>query len=342
LSREPQFLRITASGATDIGGQREHNEDTVLLRSDLSLYIVADGAGGHNAGNVASALATSALANAYESGAARFVSGGEGDLLGPALARRLAAAVHHANREIVEIAKSSNKYRGMGTTVVAACFSPKTCELPVAHVGDSRCYRLRGGDLEQLTHDHSLFNDVLEMRPDIDNATLSRLPRHVITRALGMEESVRVSVRTHVVALDDRFLLCSDGVTDALDDDAIAHLLGLAGLTPENIVRELIDAALEAGADDNIAALVLFAGKGDAGAVQPTRRKNPVVPPPVAVAHARESRGSAPEIIIMNVEELDEDDPTITVVPSYGASATLTDAFAGLRMRKPQRSNPGD
>jgi serine/threonine protein phosphatase PrpC len=343
LSKEPRFLKLSASGATDIGRHREHNEDTVLVRADLNLFIVADGAGGHNAGNVASALATTSIANAYESGGARFVSGGDGGGLGPVAARRLAAAVHRANREIVEIAKSSNKYKGMGTTVVAACFSPESCELHVAHVGDSRCYRLRGDAIEQLTHDHSLFNDVLEMRPEIDDSVLAKLPRHVVTRALGMDDSFRVSVRTHGVAPGDRFLLCSDGVTDALDDDTIASKLGLESLTPEQLVREIIDAALFTGVDDNIAVLVLVAEKANEGATQPTKRGSR--PPPrllIDVPGMADLMASGPEIIITNVDEFDDDDPQITVVPSDGATETLLDAFAGLRMKKPRRNNPGE
>jgi serine/threonine protein phosphatase PrpC len=342
LSKEPRFLTLSASGATDIGRHREHNEDTVLVRADLNLFIVADGAGGHNAGNVASALATTSIANAYESGGVRFGSGGDVGL-GAVAARRLAAAVHRANREIVEIAKSSNKYKGMGTTVVAACFSPDSCELHVAHVGDSRCYRLRGEDIEQLTHDHSLFNDVLEMRPEIDDSVLAKLPRHVVTRALGMDDSFRVSIRTHGVSPGDRFLLCSDGVTDALDDHTIGQKLGQDGLTPEKLVREIIDAALFTGVDDNIAALVLVAEKANEGATQPTKRgSRPPARLLVDVPGMADLLASAPEIIITNVDEFDDDDPQITVVPSDGATETLLDAFAGLRMKKPRRSNPGD
>jgi len=347
LTKEPRFLRVSASGATDIGHHREHNEDNVLLRADLNLFIVADGAGGHNAGNVASALATTSIANAYESGATRFANGGEADALAPAAARRLAAAVHRANREIVGIAKSSNKYKGMGTTVVAACFSPESCELHVAHVGDSRCYRLRGGDLEQLTHDHSLFNDVLEMRPEIEEAALSRLPRHVVTRALGMDDAIRVSVRTHRVWPGDRYILCSDGLTDSLDDDTIADKLGAVALTPDSVVRGLIDAALFTGADDNIAALVLIAEKADEGATQPARRGGRMKQsskPMIDLPEMRGTLGSAPEILITNVEEElgDDDEPQITVVPAEGGTPTLMDAFAGLRMKRPRPSNPGD
>lgn len=313
----------------------------MLVRSDLNLFIVADGAGGHNAGNVASALATSSIANAFEANGASFVPGADTDALAPAAARRLAAAVHRANREVVSIAKSSNKYRGMGTTVVAACFSADSSELHVAHVGDSRCYRLRNGDLEQLTHDHSLYNDVLELRPEIDEAALARLPRRVVTRAVGMDESFRVSIRTHVIAPGDRFLLCTDGLTDALDDDAIAFKLSAESHTPEAIVRDLIDAALFVGADDNIAALVLIADPVDETAAQAGRRAR-VSKPRIELPGARELPGSAPEIIITNLEELDDDDTQIMVVPSGGGTATQSDSFAGLRMKKGGRSNPGD
>ena len=344
MGKEPRSLKLSAAGATDIGRHREHNEDAVLVRADLSLFIVADGAGGHNAGNVASALATTSIANAYESGAVRFGSGADGAGLGPAAPRRLAAAVHRANREIVDIARSSNKYKGMGTTVVAACFSAESNELHVAHAGDSRCYRLRNGDIEQLTHDHSLFNDVLEMRPEIDDAVLVNLPRHVVTRALGMDESFRVTVRTHGVLVGDRFLLCSDGVTDALDDEPIAWKLGVESLAPERLVREVIEAALFAGVDDNVAALVIVAEHADESAAHREEHAPRANVPPRSVIHpssARRAATPAPEIIITNVDDFEDDDnPTITIVPSDGATTTLLDAFAGLRMKKAAPRGP--
>lgn len=341
-----RYLTVSASGGTDIGRNRDHNEDTVLLRADLNLFIVADGAGGHNAGNVASALATTSLANAFESTAKSFPGSEEEDDLGPPAARRLATAIHRANKDIVEIAKSSNKYKGMGTTVVAASFTTETGALHIAHVGDSRCYRLRGGMLEQLTYDHSLLNDVLEMRPDIDDAALARLPRHVVTRALGMDDDIRVSVRTYRVVPGDRYLLCSDGLTDALDDETIADKLGQHALTPDSIVRAFIEAALFCGADDNIAALVLLVEATDQEAVhyprrfhkaKPKARPQVDAPPPM-----RGQMGSAPEIIVVGVEEHDGDAP-IHIVPADSATPSLLDAFAGLRsMRARRPSNPGD
>ena len=337
-------MRVVASAGTDIGQNREHNEDTVLLRADLNLFIVADGAGGHNAGNVASALATTALANAFEATAKSFPGTEDDDDLGPPAARRLAAAIHKANKDVVEIAKTSNKYKGMGTTVVAASFTPESQALHVAHVGDSRCYRLRGGMLEQLTHDHSLLNDVLEMRPDIDDAALARLPRHVVTRALGMDDDIRVSVRTFRAVPGDRYLLCSDGLTDALDEETIADKLGMDALTPDTVVRALIDAALFCGADDNIAALVILCTAAEEEAPKIQRRFGRAKPKPKPQIDAppsmRGRMGSAPEIIVVGVEEHDGESP-IHIVPAESATPSLLDAFAGLKIpRRP--SNPGD
>jgi protein phosphatase len=275
-----------------------------------------------------------------------FAGAGEDEDLGSPTARRLATAIHKANGEVVGVARSSNKYKGMGTTVVAACFVAEEQALHVAHVGDSRCYRLRGGVLEQLTHDHSLLNDVIEMRPDIDDAALKRLPRNVVTRALGMDEDIRVSIRSHRVLPGDRYLLCSDGLTDALDDETLSDKLGMQALTPDTVVRALIDAALFCGADDNIAALVLIADASDQEAPKIQRkfgRTKPKAKPHVDAPPAmRGTFGSAPEIIVVGVEEHEGDAAPIHIVPAESATPTLLDAFAGLRMRPRRPSNPGD
>src|SRR5258708_2972501 len=142
-----------AAGATDIG-QREHDEDHILIRPELGLFLLADGAGGHNAGNVASALATTTVANVFESSATALAKRPEVDDLGLwTTARRLAAAIRRANTEVIEVAKRTAKYQGMGTTLVALAFSAEGDVVHIAHVGDSRCYRLRGGLLEALTVD---------------------------------------------------------------------------------------------------------------------------------------------------------------------------------------------
>jgi len=314
-----------AAGATDIG-EREHNEDHVLLRPELGLFLLADGAGGHNAGNVASALATTTVANVFETSATALADRPEIDAFGLwTIARRLATAIQRANAEVIEIAKKAAKYQGMGTTLVAAAFSPDGDVIHVAHVGDSRCYRLRDGLLEALTVDHSLVTDVLETRPDIDDQLLGRMPRHVVTRALGMEESVRVTLRTSRVHAGDLYLLCSDGLSDSLDDGRIEELLGDVR-SPEDHVKALIAAALSAGAQDNVAAVVVACEETEA---LPRRRPSArPAPPPAPLPPSRRPIGSAPEIIIVGVES--------RVVPSDSATAGLMDALGRFaRLRQP-------
>lgn len=250
------LLRVVGAGDTHIGG-RDHNEDAVLLRPDLDLYMVADGAGGHNAGNIAAALATTTVAHYFESTQEEARTAPAYDEMGLSwAARRLASAFQRANREVLDVASGSEHKRGMGTTLVAAYFDLPRSTLVLGHVGDSRCYRLRDGRLELLTQDHTLLNDVLELKPDIDADSAAKLPRNVITNALGMDDNIRVSVRTYEVAAGDRYLLCSDGLTDEVDDGQIAQALTVGGSVGEQ-VQLLIDLARGSGARDNIAVIVL-------------------------------------------------------------------------------------
>jgi protein phosphatase len=336
VSAPPQApaFRLEAAGVTDIGTGRQHNEDAVLLRPDLQLYLLADGAGGHNAGNVASALATTAIAHYFESrgrapeGAPSFDAFG----LAPE-ARALARAIQQANKEILEISKTSERHQGMGTTVVAALFAVKAGLLHLGHLGDSRCYRLRNGHIEQLTHDHSLLNDVLEMRPDLDDAVLARLPRNVVTRALGMSDAVRPSVQTYDVLPGDRYLLCSDGLTERIEIDEIGEALMLP-MTPDEHAHLFIAMANERHAGDNIAAVVIDcppSGDGKGKARPAVRRRGPGVraQPPTPVIEA-----SNPEIVLMPTENdrYDAEDPTggIRFVPAESASPDIREALTGL------------
>jgi PPM family protein phosphatase len=322
-----------AAGGTNIG-QREHNEDNVLLRPEIGLFLLADGAGGHNAGNVASALATSTVANVFETSGSSLADRPDIDQFGLWTdARRLAAAIHRANLEIIDIAKKSSRYRGMGTTVVALAFSQGSDVIHIAHVGDSRCYRLRAGMIDLLTVDHSLMMDVLETNPDADDALIARMPRHVVTRALGMDETMRVSVRTQRTAPGDIYLLCSDGLSGVLEDENIEAVLH-EPRTPDGHVRALIEAALGAGAQDNVAALVIECRETEVPTKRRPSHRPPeglVMPPPV-----RGPIGSAPEIIIVGVET--------HVVPAESASAGLLDAVGKLsRLRQvsvPEISEP--
>jgi protein phosphatase len=171
-------------------------------------------------------------------------------------ARRLSSAVHKANRDVVEIARTSPKHRGMGTTVVASCFSPRSGLMHVAHVGDSRCYRMRDGDFELLTQDHSLLTDVLEQRPELDDEVLARLPKNIVTRAIGLDGQLRVSIRSFSVVEGDRYLLCSDGLSGPVPALDLAAVLALHE-APQAIAQRLIALANEKGGPDNVAALII-------------------------------------------------------------------------------------
>lgn len=291
-------LVLRAFGNTDTGRVRTNNEDCVLVRPDLSLYVVADGAGGHAAGEVASRLAVRSIENFFGATVRATHDRPEFDRFGiPSGARRLSQAILKANLDVIEIAKSSVPHRGMGTTVVAACFSPRSGLLHVGHAGDSRCYRLRSGHLELLTQDHSLVTDIIEQRPDLGDDVLDRLPKNMVTRALGMDPRLRVSMRSHAVVPSDKYLLCSDGLSGMLSVEELAETLGCAE-PPQSIVERLIAIANAAGGADNIAALVIECEGGHEHA-----RPADSVPP--AAMGANSERLSEPELLILGIEDLD-------------------------------------
>ncbi|WP_394822769.1 PP2C family protein-serine/threonine phosphatase [Pendulispora albinea] len=305
---------VRSASATHIGA-RAFNEDALLERADLGLFVLADGAGGHGAGDVASQLALQAIADAFEASGVDRTERADVDTFGLYVdARRLVSAIQHANRAVMEQAKSQNADKGMGTTVVAAFPAVGYGSIHIAHVGDSRCYRWREGLLELLTEDHSLLHDVLETWPDMGDDVLKKLPRNVVTRALGMQDPLRVTVRTNELLPRDRYLLCSDGVTEALPRQRLHALLGEAK-SAEEAARTLVDAAWAAGARDNITALVLICepalageGVGDGGvltAMSQTLERAFLVP-----TGERESsepgdvpRDDEPEIVILGVAE---------------------------------------
>lgn len=249
--------RFAAAGLTDVGRQRRHNEDHVLLKPELGLYVVADGMGGHNAGNVASALTTTSLANFFEATREAPIPSdlADDDLSMPSEVRRLVAGVRKANRDVYEISSTYAQHQGMGSTIVAAHVTERGV-LHVAHVGDSRCYRVRDGAIEQLTRDHSLVNEALELKPNLTPQEIAKLPKNIITRALGMASTVNVDVRTESVRRGDVYLLCSDGLSGLVPD---AEILGILEITDD--LREacelLVAMANDAGGTDNISAVLL-------------------------------------------------------------------------------------
>jgi PPM family protein phosphatase len=265
------LMRAWAFGLSDVGLQRDHNEDSFAVESDLNLFIVADGMGGHQAGDVASRLATEMIVKFFRS-----TTGGE-EVTWPfdfdaSLSEdenRLVSGVKLANRQIVELGNRRPELHGMGTTVVATLLSHDHERLFVAHVGDSRAYRVRGGTIKQLTRDHSLVNDYLEAMPGLSEEQRNELPRNVITRALGMQENIPVDLAAFEVEAGDTFLLCSDGLSGMVDDEDMCSVItGTDEL--EEACHRLINLANAHGGEDNITAVLIRAEHATSDAMRAT------------------------------------------------------------------------
>jgi protein phosphatase len=250
-------LRAIAAGLTDVGLQRDHNEDSYAVLSEYNLYIVADGMGGHRAGDVASRMATESIADFFRSTSKEDATWPfHFDTSMSEEENRLVAGIRVANRQIFERSLRSRDCAGMGTTVVGALFSRKKNRLFVGHVGDSRAYRVREGMIEQLTRDHSLFNEYVLAMPDLTEEQRAELPRNVITRALGMQDNVVVDLVSDDPQAGDVYLLCSDGLSGMITDEQIREVVQSASDVMQ-ICRLLIAKANENGGEDNITALVI-------------------------------------------------------------------------------------
>ncbi len=251
--------RHVSGAATDVGRVRDHNEDTYLLRPDLGIFLVADGMGGHQAGDVASAMVRLSVANFFEVTAQDHAFGefaAPEDARLPLGAQRLVAAIRKANHDVFSASADNLGHYGMGSTVVAAHLPEEGEEMYIAHVGDSRCYRIRRGALELLTSDHSLVNEALALDPSMSEEDLARLPTNIITRALGMDPEVEVDVTTCTVNKGDTYLLCSDGLSGLISNDEILEALDLVEDASE-VCELLVALANDAGGIDNITALAL-------------------------------------------------------------------------------------
>jgi PPM family protein phosphatase len=238
---------IEQAGRTDVGRQRSANEDSLVVRPPL--FAVADGMGGAKAGEVASAVAVDAVEGAQESSE-------------PTEAQ-LANIVREANRRIYDLAVADESRRGMGTTLTLAKLHGD--EVSLAHVGDSRAYRLRGGELEQLTRDHSLVAELERSGQITPEAAEHHPQRSIITRALGPEPDVEVDTYTLAGRDGDVFLICSDGLTSMISDDEVASILRSAGSLDE-AADGLVRAANQSGGKDNITVILFRLGEGDLAA----------------------------------------------------------------------------
>lgn len=278
LSSSVATLNARGEGLTDVGLQRDHNEDTFVVLPDYDLFIVADGMGGHKAGDVASSMASESIAEFFQRSAGEnstwpfpFDSAlSEGE-------NRLSTAIRLANRQIFEHSLKSNEFRGMGTTLVGALFSGSARKMYIGHVGDSRAYRVRSGRIEQLTTDHSLINDYLKVMPDMPESERREVPKNVITRALGMNDSVVVDLLAHDTLPGDIFVLCSDGLSGMVTDEEIERLT-VEHLEPGEACLALTALANEHGGEDNITAVVVRiveTGKAETSAELAATAPNP-------------------------------------------------------------------
>lgn len=244
--------------STDPGLRRTSNEDSFATRAELGLFVVADGMGGHVAGEVASRVAVEAIEAFIVDTAIADKNRTWPFPFDPSLsleANRLKAAFRLANRRIASAIADSQDLRGMATTASAVLIGKTTAS--VGHVGDSRVYVLKDGRLSQITDDHSWVEEQVRAGTLTPTAARQHPWRNVVTRALSGGEDPEVDVVEVSPAPGERYLLCSDGLFGVVADDRIAAILGRSGTPLETICRDLVDAANEAGGPDNITALVL-------------------------------------------------------------------------------------
>lgn len=249
------MVRIQAAGQSDRGLARSHNEDCYEIDREQNLYLVADGMGGHRHGEVASRLAVETIRGFMER-----VSGGDATLPSlpePRLSRQanlLKMAVRLAHDEVIRAIHEDRRLAGMGTTLVALTLEGKNASL--AHVGDSRAYLVRDGEIQLLTQDHTWVNEQVTAGFLSHDQARTHPLKNVVTRALGGESRLEVDVREIEAEPGDLFLLCSDGLTTMLDDREIAEHAG-DGAPPREICRLLVEAANRRGGLDNVTVVAL-------------------------------------------------------------------------------------
>ena len=247
---------LQSASLTDPGRVRDHNEDCIESRPEIGLFVLADGMGGYNAGEVASGMATSLIADGLQevwrpADVAR-LGRDEAKALSEKLIRE---HIGRANGAIFTTSQNNPECAGMGTTLVVCLFFDNF--VTVAHIGDSRLYRLRGDVMEQVTRDHSLLQEQLDsglITPE--EAKLSQ-NKNLVTRALGIDPSVETEIHVHETQPDDIYLLCSDGLSDMMEDEEIRLTMLTLKSNPTLTVQQLVQAANDNGGRDNISAMLI-------------------------------------------------------------------------------------
>jgi len=251
------IIEIKAYGQSDVGRVRSSNEDAWGVFPDLQFFVVADGMGGHAAGEIASRMAVDIMHDFIESSlpSSEVTWPAEIDMNLPLPVRRLVAAGKLANEKIFQSSRAQSKLSGMGTTMVAVLIDQNTAY--IAHVGDSRAYLLRDEKISRLTEDHSLINDYITQGLLKSEEAQQHPLKHVITRALGSSGRVEVDVKPVPLQHGDVILLCSDGLSNLLTDEEMSATGFDALQDPRSVCERLIDFANLKGGEDNITVIVI-------------------------------------------------------------------------------------
>ena len=247
--------KLRCVGQSDTGRIREHNEDTIAFDADVGLLVLADGMGGYNAGEVASGIAVKTIVNLVRESVAREdlrANDRESGMSRPSIILR--DAIHRANKIIYQTARSQPQCEGMGTTVVSALFFDN--KVAIAHVGDSRLYRLRHDNFEQVTMDHSLLQELVDRGFYSAEEAQRAANKNYVTRALGVEPNVEVEVREIPAAKGDCYVLCSDGLSDMVEDDDIHLTINTFGDNLDTVSKQLIQLANDNGGRDNVSVVL--------------------------------------------------------------------------------------
>ena len=247
--------KIDFAELSDTGRVREHNEDAIGSIGEIGLMVLADGMGGYNAGEIASGIAVQIVTEMASDGANRErrddIDSHSG-LMRQSIVLR--DAVYRANKIIYQTAQSKTNCEGMGTTIVACMFYDN--KISIAHVGDSRAYRLRAGELEQVTLDHSLLQELVDRGFYSAEEAQRSTNRNYVTRALGVEATVDVEVHEYEVLPDDIYLLCSDGLPDMVEDDDIHLTISTFNASLDVVGQQLVDLANDHGGRDNVSVML--------------------------------------------------------------------------------------
>ena len=249
-------MGLTFAGATDVGRKREHNEDSFHVNEKYGLFTIADGMGGHAAGEVASRIAVDVINEFME------LSGNDSDITWPfeyddsisLEENRIFTAIKMANNKIFEVIRERKELEGMGTTLVILLVQDDKCY--IGHVGDSRAYLVRDGQIRQVTSDHSWVNEQMKLGVLTRAEAATHPYRNVVTRALGGRDIIKADVTCQKLEPGDKLLLCSDGLNSMLDDEQIRDVVVESKDDLEAGCKSLVAAANEAGGDDNITVIL--------------------------------------------------------------------------------------